>query len=70
MKKFYFLLFTFYFLLSISCRQKRAGTPGFWFIQITLRSADVTAAIQAMQHLGEINGFEINPTDTSKSFHR
>jgi len=68
MKKLYFLLFIFSILLSISCRQKRSGTPRVLIYSKNLSGPDATAAVQAIHHLGEINGFEINVTDTSILF--
>ena len=68
MKKIYFLIFTFSFFLFISCRQKRSGNPRVLVYTNHTPSADVTAAIQALQKLGDINGFEINPTDTTNLF--
>lgn len=68
MKKIYFFLFTFSFLIIISCRQKRIGNPRVLVYTNRTPSADVTAAIQALQKLGQINGFEINATDTTNLF--
>src|ERR1017187_904287 len=68
MNKFYFLLFTFSFLLTISCRQKRTGNPRVLVYTNHAPVADATAAIQALQKLGDINGFEINATDTCNLF--
>ena len=68
MKYLYFLLFAFSFLIFISCRQKRPGIPRVLIYTQSLSSPDAGPVIQAIQHLGEINGFEINVTDTSKLF--
>jgi cytochrome c len=68
MKNIYLILFAFSFLLTISCRQKRSGNPRVLVYTNHTPSADVTAAIQALQKLGDINGFEINPTDTTNLF--
>jgi cytochrome c len=68
MKYFYFILFAFFFLLTTSCRQKRAGTPRVLVYTNHLSSPDAAAAIRAVQHLGELNGFEVTPTDTSTLF--
>ena len=68
MKKISFLIFTFSFFLFISCRQKRGGNPRVLVYTNHTPSEDVTAAIHALQKLGDINGFEINPTDTTNLF--
>src|ERR1700722_19297325 len=68
MKKSYFFLFVFSFFLIIACRQKRTGNPRVLVYTNHSPSADVTAAIQALQKLGDINGFEINATDTTNLF--
>ncbi len=68
MKKLFFLLFIFSILLSISCRQKRSGTPRVLIYSKNLSGPDATAVVQAIRHLGEINGFDINVTDTSILF--
>jgi len=68
MKKSYFFLFVFSFFLIIACRQKRSGNPRVLVYTNHTPSADVTASIQALQKLGNINGFEINATDTTNLF--
>ncbi|HEY4935052.1 MAG TPA: PQQ-dependent sugar dehydrogenase [Puia sp.] len=68
MKYLYFFLFTFSLLLSISCRQKRAGIPRVLVYTKHIPGQDAAVAIQAIQHLGEMNGFELNATDTSNLF--
>src|SRR5580693_278537 len=68
MKKISFLIFTFCFLIFTSCRQKRAGIPRVLVYTKHAPAQDAAAAIQALQKLGEINGFEINATDTSSQF--
>ena len=68
MNKFYLLLFSFTFLFFISCRQKRAGVPRVLVYTNHTPSPDVNAAIQAIHRLGDINGFEINATDTNLLF--
>jgi cytochrome c len=68
MKYCYFLLFTFSFLFIISCRQKRAGVPRVLVYTNLVSGPDAAAFIPAIQHLGEINGFEINVSDTSSLF--
>jgi cytochrome c len=68
MKNIYFLLFSFSFLLLISCRQKRAGIPRVLVYTKHLSDPDAAAGIQTVQHLGEINGFEVTATDTSTLF--
>ena len=68
MKKGYFLLFIFYILLSISCRQKRTGIPRVLIYTNTISGPEATSIVQAILHLGEMNGFSINVTDTSTLF--
>jgi cytochrome c len=68
MKNIYFLVFTFSFLLLISCRQKRSGTPRVLVYTNHLSDSNSEAGIRTVQHLGEINGFEVVPTDTSTLF--
>ena len=68
MKYFYFILFAFSFIITSSCRQKRAGIPKVLVYTKHLSDPDVAAAIQVIQHLGETNGFEINATDTTDLF--
>ncbi len=68
MKNIYFLLFIFSFLLLVSCRQKRSGTPRVLVYTNHLSDSNSEAGIRTVQHLGEINGFEIVPTDTSTLF--
>jgi cytochrome c len=68
MKKYYYLFFTFFVILSISCRQKRAGVPRVLIYTKDLTGPNAAAAIQAVRRLGEMNGFDINPTDTSVLF--
>src|SRR5579872_5622638 len=68
MKKGYFLLFIFCVLISISCRQKRTGIPRVLIYTNTTTGPDAASITQAIFHLGEINGFSINVTDTSVLF--
>src|ERR1700681_1480742 len=68
MKKYYFLFLIFYFLLSISCRPKRTGSPRVLIYTNTTTGPEAVSITQAIQHLGEINGFSINVTDTSNLF--
>ena len=68
MRSFYFLVFIFFILLSISCRQKRTGSQRVLVYTQNLSGPDAIAATQAIQLLGEINGFEITVTDTSLLF--
>jgi len=68
MRSFYFLVFIFFILLSISCRQKRTGSQRVLVYTQNLSGPDAIAATQAIQRLGEINGFEITVTDTSLLF--
>jgi hypothetical protein len=66
MKFFYLIIFSFFII--IACRQKRAGIPKVLVYTQHLSSPDETAAIHAIEHLGEINDFEINATDTCNMF--
>jgi len=68
MKYCYFLLFAFSFLFFISCRQKRAGSPRVLIYTKDISTPDGASAIQSIQQLGRMNGFEINVTDTSYLF--
>jgi type 1 glutamine amidotransferase len=68
MKTFYVLICTLLFLICISCRQKRAGLPHVLVYTQHISSPDEVAALGAIRHLGDINGFEINATDTSNMF--
>src|ERR1700712_3543239 len=68
MKKGYLLFFIFCVLFSISCRQKRAGIPRVLIYTNTTSGPEVTSITQAILHLGEMNGFSINITDTSTLF--
>jgi len=65
MKYFNLLLLSFFILFIVSCRQKRAGIPRVLVYTNELSGANEAASIQAIRHLGEMNSFEINPTDTS-----
>ncbi len=60
MKKFifYFLLFPFYFLFPAD--KNGRCSPGFGLYKSYSLDRMSTAAIQAIQQLGDINGFEIN----------
>src|ERR1700709_2821241 len=68
MKKGYLLLFIFYILLSISCRQKRTGIPRVLIYTNTTTGPEATSIAQAILHLGEMNGFSINVKNTSTLF--
>ena len=68
MKKYFYLVFAFSFLFFISCRPKRAGIPRVLVYTQHAGGPDENAAVQAIQHLGEINGFDIYATDTSTLF--
>jgi cytochrome c len=68
MKYFYFFLFAVCFLITSSCRQKRAGLPKVLVYTKRLSDPDAAAGIQVVKHLGEINGFEVTATDTSLLF--
>jgi cytochrome c len=68
MKYLYSVLFTFIIFSFVSCRQKREGYARVLVYTRDLSSPDGVAAIQAIQRLGKINGFEINATDTSILF--
>ena len=68
MKKLFFLLFGFSFLIFISCRQKRGGIPRVLVYTNHLSGPESTDIIQAIKHLGEINNFETSFTDTSYLF--
>jgi glucose/arabinose dehydrogenase/cytochrome c551/c552 len=66
MKYLFFLLFTFSFL--ISCRTKRPGTPKMLVYTNTVNSPSGETVVRAIKHLGEINGFEIQVTDSDSLF--
>ncbi len=68
MKYFYFFLFAFSILFAFSCRQKRTGLPKVLVYTNHLADPDAAAGIKVVEHLGEINGFEVTPTDTSILF--
>ena len=68
MKYFFFLLFTFSFLLFTSCSQKRPGKPKVLIYTKDLSGPDAQVAIQALERLGNINGFAVISTDTSTMF--
>ncbi|HEY4965488.1 MAG TPA: PQQ-dependent sugar dehydrogenase [Puia sp.] len=68
MKYFSYLLFAFCFLLFVSCRNKRAGTPKVLVYTQALSSPGTEAVLREIQHIGEINGFAINVTDTVNLF--
>src|SRR5450432_3122549 len=68
MKRCYFFLFTFSFLLFISCRQKRIGTPRVLIYTNTTTGPTAASIAKAIQQLGEVNGFTITLTDTSNLF--
>ncbi|MEJ0081670.1 MAG: hypothetical protein WDM78_12155 [Puia sp.] len=66
------LFFAFYFLhlLSISCRQKRIGIPRVLIYTNTAMGPEATSIVQSILHLGEMNGFSINVTDTGTAVYR
>src|SRR6476469_4874124 len=68
MKKCYFPVFIFLILISFSCRQKRTGIPRVLIYTNTTTGPESATIVQAIGHLGEINGFSINVTDTSTLF--
>jgi cytochrome c len=68
MKRGYFFLFIFSFLFSISCRQKRTGTPRVLIYTNTITGPTAESIRDAIQHLGQLNGFTITMTDTSTQF--
>ncbi len=68
MKQLSFLLFIFYFLLTVSCRNKRTGTPKVLVYTQATSSPGTDTILRAVQHIGEINGFEIQATDTTSFF--
>src|SRR5664279_1378832 len=68
MKKYSYLLLIFCILLSISCRQKRTGTPRVLIYTNTTTGPEAASIAQAIQHLGDLNGFSISVTDTSLLF--
>src|ERR1700748_1314839 len=68
MKKCYFPVFIFLILVSISCRQKRTGVPRVLIYTNTTTGPEAATIIQSIRHLGEINGFSINVTDTGTLF--
>ena len=68
MKYFYFLLISVSFLFTVSCRPKRSGLPKVLVYTTPGSGSDTMGAVKAIRHLGEINGFEITPTDTSTLF--
>jgi hypothetical protein len=68
MRFFYFLLLVFSFLIFMACREKRAGAPIVLIYTQHLSDPDETAAIRAVQHLGQINGFVVSATDTCNMF--
>src|SRR5664279_1870962 len=68
MKYLSFLLFAFYLMFSFSCRSKRAGTPRVLIYSQSVSSPGTESVLKAIQHIGEINGFDIKVTDTSGLF--
>ncbi len=68
MKTFCYLIFVISLLFFSSCRQKRSGTPRVLVYAKTIEGPEAAAILQAVRHLGEINGFEVNATDTSALF--
>jgi cytochrome c len=68
MKHSYFLLFSFCFIISLSCRSRRKDTPKLLIYTQSLASPAAEPVLRAIQHLGEINGFEVRATDTSSLF--
>jgi cytochrome c len=68
MKRPYLLLVAFSLFIFISCRQKRTGVPRVLIYTNVTTGPEAASIAQAIQHLGEINGFTITVTDTSKLF--
>ena len=61
MKYLFFLLFTFPALLITSCRPKRSGVPRVLIYTKNAGTPETAAVTQAIQQLGDINKFIINP---------
>jgi cytochrome c len=68
MKYVCFFLFSFSFLLFISCRQRRPGNPRVLIYTKNVSDTDGMAASSAIERLGIINGFTVHVTDTSGLF--
>ncbi|HEY2349362.1 MAG TPA: PQQ-dependent sugar dehydrogenase [Puia sp.] len=68
MKRYFCLLLVISILFSISCRPKRTGNPRVLIYTNTTTGPEAASIAQAIQHLGELNGFSVNITDTSLLF--
>jgi len=68
MKRFYFLVLGLVVLLNISCRHRREGTPRVLIYTQSVSSPATVSILKAIQHLGEINHFEIQATDSTRLF--
>jgi glucose/arabinose dehydrogenase/cytochrome c551/c552 len=62
------LLFIFLFFFCISCKHKRTGIPQVLVYAKNLSSPDAGTQVQALEKLGQKNGFEVQVTDTALIF--
>src|SRR3978361_714931 len=68
MKRYPYLILLFLILFSISCRPKRTGAPRVLIYTNTTTGPEASSIADAIDHLGELNGFTITVTDTSLLF--
>src|SRR5206468_4135871 len=68
MKIYSCLVLICFILFSISCRPKRTGPPRVLIYTNTTTGPEATTIADAIRHLGQLNGFTINVTDTSLLF--
>ena len=68
MRKTANILFVFLIFCSISCKHKRAGIPQVLIYAKNLSSPDAGSQVQALDKLGQKNGFDVRVTDTTLLF--
>src|SRR4051812_32255811 len=68
MKRYSYLVLIFFILISFSCRQKRTGTPRVLIYTNSTTGPEAASIADAIGHLGELNRFTVNVTDTSLLF--
>ncbi|MFI5124487.1 MAG: PQQ-dependent sugar dehydrogenase [Chitinophagales bacterium] len=68
MRKIFNILFVLFIFCSVSCKHKRSGIPQVLIYAKNLSSTETGARVQALDKLGQKNGFDIRVTDTTLVF--
>ena len=68
MKKIFNIIFILIIFCALSCKHKRPGIPQILVFTKNLSSPETGNRVQALEKLGQKNGFDLRVTDTTLAF--